>query len=153
MRGISFEIPNTYGKHLLDMLCDIQITSFFWQIGAGESYYIADDQLDQELFPPVENITGKYLYDIIAKEDYYVIFVNLKAFLSEQAMREIENYDMFLESECQLALFIIDTSHVHIYAKDQQMIQQLYTNAVAAKYEHIRFIVDDDDMLTTFNVF
>lgn len=37
MRGLSFEIPNTYGKHLFENLKCIDIQGFTWKIGDGEA--------------------------------------------------------------------------------------------------------------------
>lgn len=44
-RGISFEIPNSYGSHLGEILKPIDITTFSWFIGGEESYFIVDDTL------------------------------------------------------------------------------------------------------------
>lgn len=50
-RGISFEIPNTYGSFLGEILKPIDIPNFDWLIGGEESYFIVDDTLGDSLFP------------------------------------------------------------------------------------------------------
>ena len=40
VRGISFEIPNAYGRYLFEILDNIEITEFIWRIGGGEAYYV-----------------------------------------------------------------------------------------------------------------
>jgi len=153
VRGISFEIPNAFGKYLFEILNTINITEFFWRIGGGEAYYIESNQLDTSLFPPVDVIDGTTLYSTISKKDYYLIFADLKGFTEETDVREIENYQEFLKSKCQLVLLVVDSSWVYIYSKDQDTIKQLYSNAVAAKYNNIDYLTDENDSLTTLIAF
>lgn len=144
MRGISFEIPNAYGKYLFEILDNINITDFICRIGRGEAYTIEANQLNTSLFPTGDVMDGTTLYSIISKEDYYLIFADV---------REIETYQEFLKSECPFELLVVDSSSVYIYSKDQGTIKQLHSNVVAAKYENINFLTDENDTLTTLITF
>lgn len=80
-RGISFEIPNTYGSFLGEILKPIDISNFDWLIGGEESYFIVDDTLGDSLFPDmVIGMNGEELKKIINNNKYYLIFANLKAY-------------------------------------------------------------------------
>lgn len=153
MRGVSFEIPNAYGKYLFEILANIHITEFFWRIGGGEAYYVEANQFGPSLFPSVDIIDGTTLYNTILKQDYYLIFADLKAFTEKEDVKEIETYEAFVNSECQFVLLVVDSCLVYIYAKNQWMIMQLHDNAVAANYKEIHFLTDEDDPLTTFIAF
>ena len=69
---------------------------------------------------------GKELHKEISNDDYYLIFVDLKAFSRTSYVREIATYQEFVESDCQFVLLIVDSSFVTIYAKDQITIKQIY---------------------------
>lgn len=153
VRGISFKIPNSYGKYLFEILDNIDITEFIWSIGGGEAYYVEAHQLDTSLLPTGSIIDGKTLNNIISKKDYYLIFADLKGFTKEEDVREIETYQEFLESKCQFVLLVVDSSWIYIYSKDQDTIKQLHSNAVAAKYENINYLTDGNDTLTTLIAF
>ena len=153
MRGISFEIPNAYGKYLFEILENIEITEFIWRIGGGEAYYVEPNKLETSLLPTGSIIDGKTLNNIISKKDYYLIFADLKGFTKEEDVREIETYEEFLESNCQFVLLVVDSSWIYIYSKDPTIIKQLHSNAVAAKYENIKYLTDENDTLTTLIAF
>lgn len=55
MRGISFEIPNEYGKWLSDILKPIDFMNYNWLVGGGEEYKSQDNDL-KPLFPNDVNI-------------------------------------------------------------------------------------------------
>ena len=80
MRGISFEIPNAYGKYLFEILDGINIKGLTWKVGGGESYFIENNTLGNPLFPTNCIINGEGLHKEISREDYYLIFVDLKGF-------------------------------------------------------------------------
>ena len=152
MRGISFEIPNAYGRYLFEILDNIEITEFIWRIGGGEAYYVEASKLDT-LLPTGIIVDGQTLKNIISKKDYYLIFADLKGFTKEEDVREIETYQEFLESKCQFVLLVVDSSWIYIYSKDPDIIKQLHSNAVAAKYKNIKYLTDENDTLTTLIAF
>lgn len=153
MRGVSFEIPNEYGKQLFDIFKDIDITQWHWRIGGGESYIIEDGTLGKDLFDPVQVLTGEALYKFISEHDYYLIFTDLKAFDHAEDVMEIETYEDFVKSDCQLVLLVVDSSYVTVYAKDPSVIQDLYQRAIAVHYENIHYITHKDDPRTRLIAF
>ena len=153
MRGISFEIPNAYGRYLFEILDYIEITEFIWRIGGGEAYYVEKNELDTSLLPTGSIVDGNTLKNIISKKDYYLIFADLKGFTKEEDVREIGTYQEFLGSKCQFVLLVVDSSWIYIYSKDPDIIKQLHSNAVAAKYKNIKYLTDENDTLTTLIAF
>lgn len=145
MRGITFEIPNRYGKQLLDILKDIDLSRWDWQIGGGESYIVENDSLTKELFGTMTSLTGKELVKRISENDYYLIFVDLKAFPNLDSGLKVETYDNFLKSDCQFVLLVVDSSYVTIYSKDDALIHTLHDQANAAKYKNIEYSTDEND--------
>ncbi|MER1986710.1 MAG: DUF2691 family protein [Solibacillus sp.] len=153
MRGLSFEIPNQYGRYLFDILEGIDLKSYFWRHGGGEAYYIEDGTLGSPLFPKPYFYTGEELYRTISARDYYVIFADLKAFLNETDVQEIATYEEFLASPCEFVLLVVDCAYVTIYAKNEQVLRRLYKEAVAAGYKNVAYMTDDNDDRTTLIAF
>lgn len=152
MRGLSFEIPNKYGRFLFDILSAIDIKNDHWRVGGGEAYYIEADQLGAPLFLK-SAYTGDELYETLTANDYYVIFADLKAFPQQADVQEIPTYEAFVTSRCEFVLLIVDCAYVTLYAKSEQAIKQLYTQAITAGYTEVTYITDDNDDRTTLVAF
>lgn len=153
IRGITFEIPNAYGKYLFDILSDINLNGLAWRIGEGESYNIEKNTLGKPLFPSTGLVNGDTLYKNISKDEYYLIFVDLKAYPNKSDVKEIATYPEFIESECQFVLLIVDSSYVAIYSKDQKIIHQLFSKGISVGYENIQYITEENDENTTLIAF
>ncbi|MCZ2260827.1 DUF2691 family protein [Sporosarcina sp. G11-34] len=153
MRGVSFEIPNKYGKQLFDILKEVDVSRWDWQIGGGEAYIIENGTLGKDLFGTITSLTGKELFKLISENEYYLIFADLKAYMNVESELKVETYEDFLESDCQFVLLLLDSSYVTIYSKSKFTIQSFYDQAVAAKYEKVEYITDDNDERTTLIAF
>lgn len=153
MRGLSFEIPNAYGKYLFEILDGTNIKGLTWKIGDGESYFIENNTLGNPLFPTTCILDGEGLYKEISKQDSYLIFVDLKGFLKKSDVREIATYQEFVESECQFVLLLVDSSYVTIYSKDQITIKNIFAKAASAGYKNIEYITDENDERITLIAF
>ncbi len=139
MRGVSFYIPNEYDNILAGLLDGVDIEAFEWKLGGmNEAYVIENNELGRLLFQDGV-MSGKTLRRVILEQEYYLIFVDIKAFPtgSTTPVNDIATYEQFLASDCQLVLLVVDSSEVLIYAKDQQAIDDLYTTAVNAGYERV----------------
>jgi len=73
-RGISFEIPNEYGRFLEDILKPFKVEDYDWWIGGEESYIILDGKLDALFSGLIECMEGETLRNVIKNNDYYLIF-------------------------------------------------------------------------------
>jgi len=152
-RGVSFEIPNEYGSFLGEILKPIDITTFNWYIGGEEAYFIENGTLGQPLFTgKIYGMDGVRLKGIIDKNEYYIIFANLKAYPKDKNVIDIRTYEEFLKSDCQLVLIVIDCSYVAIYCKDKEKIENLYHSAKLNEFENIQYITDENDFRTRLSV-
>ncbi|KOP83866.1 DUF2691 family protein [Cytobacillus solani] len=152
-RGISFEIPNKYGNFLGKILKPIEMSKLNWHVENVESYLVVKDQLADELFPQQLNgMAGMGLRDYLENNTYYLIFADLKAFPSGESLRNVETYEEFVNSKCQLVLLIVDSAYVTIYCKEKEDIESLYQNAKSLGFENIQYITDDHDTRTRLSV-
>ncbi|MFG1733020.1 DUF2691 family protein [Paenibacillus sp. 843] len=152
-RGISFEIPNSYGSFLGEILKPIDITTFNWLIGGEESYFIVDNNIGESLFPDmVIGMNGEDLKKIIENDKYYLIFANLKAYPKGSNIKDVISYDEYLSSECQIVLLVIDSVYITVYCKDLEKLEDLYNHIKKQGFESLEYITDENDTRTGLSV-
>lgn len=134
------------------MLKPIDISSFDWWVGSEESYLVARGGLDEALFPEEPSIVeGSDLKRLFKDNIYYVIFADLKAYPKGEEVVDIETYEEFKESKCELVLLVADSTYVTVYAKDQKEIKSLYENAQNQGY-YVEYVTDENDGRTRLSV-
>ncbi|MBT2655810.1 DUF2691 family protein [Bacillus sp. ISL-18] len=151
-RGISFEIPNEYGRFLWEVLTPVELTKFIWRSGGEESYLIEDNELGKPLFTDEVNwIDCLSLKEHLEHNLYYLIFVDLKAYSKGINPSVIETYSDFLNSDCELVLLVVDSDFVTIYCKDSEKLEKLYSNAKTKGFENLHYITDKNDTRTNLS--
>ncbi|MCY7859479.1 DUF2691 family protein [Bacillus sonorensis] len=151
-RGVSFQIPNEYGNYLWKILKPFNVGNYLWKMG-GESYFVIDGELDYEQFL-LDNsvIEGADLASRLRNNQYYAIFVELRAYPLGKVVNQINTYEEFMNSECELVLLLVDSSYVSIYCKDTNVVEKLYLNALKNEFEDVKFITDENDVRTSLTV-
>jgi len=140
------------GKYLYEILVEVDFVNWTWLVCDEEAYIIENNELGKPLFTTKWITDGKTLYHYLSKQDYYLIFADLKAFPYREIVEEIEDYDSFLTSACTFVLLVVDSSYVTIYSKDQETILKLFEKMNAAGYENVEIITDVNDARTTMVV-
>ena len=152
-RGISFEIPNEYGGFLWEALKPINITEFIWHIGSEESYLVEDDKLGELLFPEeINDMDGLFLKKFLEDNKYYLIFADIKAYPKGKNPTNIETYEEFVNSDCELVLLVVDSVYFTIYCKDREKLESLYNNAKLKGFDDLQYITDENDTRTKLSV-
>ncbi|PFL24845.1 hypothetical protein COJ07_04270 [Bacillus cereus] len=151
-RGITVDIPNEYDNLLWKVLMPIDISLFDWWVGSEESYLVARGGLDEALFPEEPSIVeGADLKRLFKDNIYYVIFADLKAYPKGEEVVDIETYEEFKESKCELVLLVADCTYVTVYAKDQEAIELMYENAIDQGF-YVEYVTDENDGRTRLSV-
>ena len=151
-RGISFKLPNEYGTFLGDILKPIDISSFSWRIGEVETYQIINNELCEALFPEdKEIIEGIALKKLLENNSYYVIFADLQAY-PKGKITEINTYEEFAESNCELVLLVVDSYYATIYCKDKAKLELLFKNAQDYAFEDVEYVTNENDTRTGLSV-
>lgn len=151
-RGISFEIPNQYGSLLKSILNPIDVAAYNWYVGGEEAYLANNNQMTPLFSGELYGVKGTTLKHIIEQPNYYLIFVNLKAFPQQSTAVSVTTYDEFLASDCQLALLIIDSVYAAIYCKNFGQLKALYDNAQQNNFENVQYITAENDFRTRLSV-
>ena len=151
-RGISFELPNESGFFLADILKPIDMTAFSWRLGIGESYKVGNNEFSENLYLEDEKMMeGKLLKKLLENNSYYVIFADLQAHLKGK-VTEINTYEEFTKSECELVLLVVDSCYATVYCKNKDMLELLYENAQNCGFENIEYITVENDGRTRLSV-
>jgi len=152
-RGISLEIPNEYGCFLAEILQPFEITEYDWLSGGEESYLVGDGELGELLFTGEINWMDGFLFKKrIEDNKYYLIFANLKAYTKEKKQKDIETFEDYLNSNCELVLLVVDSVYVTIYCKDSEKLESLYENAKIKGFDNLQYITDKNDVRTKLSV-
>ncbi|MDF9557716.1 DUF2691 family protein [Bacillus tropicus] len=151
-RGIFVEIPNEYNNLLWKVLKPIHIPSYDWWVGSEESYLVARGGLDEALFPEEPSVMeGSDLNRLFKANVYYLIFADLKAYPKGEEARDIETYEEFKESKCEVAVLVVDAQYIQIYAKEQKAIELIYENAHDLGF-YVEYVTDENDGRTRLSV-
>ncbi|MCO4850684.1 DUF2691 family protein [Bacillus vallismortis] len=152
LRGVRFQIPNEYGVYLWRILQPLDISNYMW-LTSGESYFVIDGELDnEELFYDDAIVEGTDFANRLETNQHYTIFVELQAFPFGKTVDQVETYEEFVDSDCELVLLLADSSCVEIYCKDRNVIEKLYSNALQDHFEEVQLITEENNTRTRLTV-
>lgn len=153
IRGITFEVPNKWGYILRDILAPIDVSAFNWLVKNEEAYYVVGGELGEPLFNhKILHLGGQLLQKKIEEQMSYVIFAALKAYPKGSVPKELETYNDFKESDCELVLLIADGTFVTVYCKDNVLSETLFNHAKRKGYMDVAYTTDENDERTGFSV-
>jgi len=148
--GISF-FAKRHGDFILqDLLYGVPIENFHWSIGTCHLY---SNALNETRFDEVY-YNGNDFNEMVYQKThrYFIQFADFKAFPSKDNIIIITTIEEYLNSDCQIALFIIDIDEICIYSKDLKILQQIETNAQNKGYVEIEYFTKETNPLTGMNL-
>ena len=145
MIGIKFLIKNEYDIILNKIFHGIDCSNFRWKI---EDEEVLGEHV--EFFFDKTEYSNNEFHNMI-QQKHYPIFLNLQMDYKNSDVNEINNYDQFLISSCQLIIFIVDNVFVEIYAKNQTILERILKNAVDFDFSNIEYINESLDTYKKFS--
>jgi hypothetical protein len=144
--GVVFEIPNKYGKYLSDILEPLPFSEYHWLIDNDEIHLLENNEFTNEFLFKEEHriISGEGLYNTAKTNNYYLVFVTLKAFYKNGIVQPVSSYREFLDSDCQVALAVYDCSYVMFWCKNNKLVLNMYNYAQSKGYKNIKYISEKD---------
>lgn len=144
MIGISFEIPNKYGKFLNNILDNIELEKYLWNIYDSEV-------LNKE----GKNIFYNNIYNnkhiMKDNEDYYLIFANIQGCRKNSNRITIKSYQDFIKSNCEILIIIVDSIFVDFYAKDENILKIVKNNIKKYNFKNEKILKNIEDTIRSFN--
>ena len=154
MEGVVFHIRNEHGKQLYDIMKGIVDPSWYWSIVPQESHYSSGNSLydfRSLLFSESETMMdGQTFMKHISKEDYYLLFADMKAFPTLESVVSIDKEEDFMTSSCKLGLIVVDSVQVIVYSREKQMILDISERAESLGYNDIRLLTNKDTVLVVW---
>ena len=144
LRGIKFLIPNLTDTFISKILEGICVEQYIWKISEDEVY------LEGESLFLSEKLNGQDFRKAINHPRYYVVFANLQAYPVSSDFCELNTYEDYLKSTCEIVVLITDCIFVDIYCKQQADIEIIKTNAVNNYFCDIEYVTDENDIRTDF---
>lgn len=151
MIGLSIRVKNEPDRFLSKIFHGIDLTKYIWEINEDDIMYTENNKHMQGLF---ENdvMSGEEFFKCISKESYYLIFADIKAYLTGSNCVEINTYNDYLASDCQIILLCADSTFIDFYSKDIEILDQVHKNCVYNNFEQITIITEDNDSRTRMSV-
>lgn len=128
---IKFMIDNEYDTILNKIFNGIDLTQYNCRIEEEEVY----NEVGQVFFNEL-TYTGKELVEII-KQSHYPNFLNLQFYTGNIANNPIQNYEQFINSNCEMVILIVDSIFVEVYCKNQENIKKIFINATDNNFSNI----------------
>ena len=149
IRGLTFKISQEIANPLFSIFAGINTEIFSW--------FCVPDQ--EEVWNGKQNApffqkpdyTGKEFSNLI-KQDCYIVFLKLQAYPLKSKYCNIYTYEEFLKSNCQLLLLVYDCEFVEIYCKSENILKNLYDNAVNQRFCDVIFITDLNNNRSKFDI-
>lgn len=94
---------------------------------------------------------GLALKKLVKDNIYYLIFADLKAYPKGEIAIDIETYEEFKGSKCEVVVLAVDAQYIQIYAKNQKAIELMYENAQNQGF-YVEYVTDENDGRTRLSV-
>lgn len=137
MVGIKFQIRNEHDVVLDKIFENIDLKNYFFKITNEEVF----DEKGNNFFEQ-QIYTSLGFRNLIKLRKYYPVFLTLQLYKDNKNMVEIQNYDNYLNSDCELLLYIIDNIFVEIYSKNENYLKVIKHNVLKNKYVNVQDIND-----------
>lgn len=118
MIGIEINFESTYEKILYDLLKGIDSKKYNWNIVQQEIFY--EDDLNMTLGSYLSK-GMKFEEAIHDKGDYFVYFLNVQLYPKNAKESDIDTYDDFVKSDCELIVLFYDNSYIEFYIKSEYL--------------------------------
>lgn len=151
MIGLKFKIKNEYDTILNKILYNIDCSQYKWKIVEEEVLTHSTNSDNYNFF-----LKDKYTNDEfqkLIKKIHYPIFLNLQMFKINSKEKTIENYAQYLNSDCELIIFILDNEFTEIYVKEQTILEKIYKNALRFDFKNIEFINNKNEVKNIFSAY
>ncbi len=94
-----------------------------------------------------ESYSNREFKKLVEDGTYYPVFANIQIYRTQDEIEDIQTYEEFISSKCQLILLITDNEFVDIYTKNEKWLNTIYQNVVDNKFEDIKCIEADNSYI------
>lgn len=152
MIGLEIIKNNESDNFLYNFFYGIDFKKYNWVIDYEEILF--DEEGD---FFNKKIMNGQEFFKCITRNNYYVIFMDLKAYKFENKRIEnknikIETYNDYLKSDCEMIFLCSDSQFIDFYCKDKAVLETIHKNCFNSKLSVLE-ITEANNCRTKMSVF
>lgn len=147
IRGLSFEIDDPNDYVLRDLFKKIDINNKWIYIQEEEIY----TNVGYKQFFDKKIYSGNDFKKIICKP-HCAIFLNISVFPTIDTIKDNEDFNDYLKSECIFTLIITDSGYFDIYSKDESITYNLFDYYNDGLCDKLELTTDENDGRIIFSV-
>lgn len=148
LKGVYFKtLPSE--NLLYQILKPIDVKEYCWY-NVEEQNEVWDENISDLFFK--ENVYDGETFSRQIASNNFIVFLKLQAYFEKGSFSNINTYEEFQKSNCQMILLIYDCECVEIYSKDQMMLKSIYDQAILNNYTEVKFIDEKNFFRTTMNI-
>lgn len=138
---LDIEVKNDYNNYLYRIFQGIDLSNYIWDVIHEDLFYDRDHHgnVKQDFFGYKEQITNEEFIKCISRKDYYMIFVDLKAYPIGSTHTEINVYKDFVDSNCCIVFICYDSSYINFYCKNSEILEKVYNNCLGDEFEKVEW--------------
>lgn len=154
IRGINIEVPNKYSNYLAKIFDGIDIARYCWELVSEEILIPRKgDTPDTKFLANFADIlTTVKFKELLALQKYLLYFFDIRAFESEDEIIELDTYEDFLKSKCQIYFCCYDVMWFDIYCKDESLTYKFLENSKKIDGAVAEITTDENDGRTRLGI-
>lgn len=137
MIGIEFEYNINYTNIFKTLLKNINLDNYEWEIAELDACTKNGKDISQMFSNDIRKI-------VKSKEDYMTMFANIRVYPQRSEISSIDNYEDFVNSECELIILIYDVGEFEIYFKKNELKEQILKNIKELKINYTEKTTEND---------
>lgn len=139
MIGLDIRVKNEYSNYLYKIFSGINLLNYVWQIKTDDFLYSENGELKENFFG-TNILSGEEFIRCISRDSYYIIFADIKAYpIGDEKSIEIETFNDFLESNCELVLLCTDSTFIEFYCKDRDILDRVFNNCIDNDFVEVQY--------------
>jgi hypothetical protein len=144
-------VENKYDKYLSKIFNGIDLNNYNWQIEFDDIFYTTNGKVQDRFFPE-SNLNGEEFGKYISRENYYLVFAEIKAFPKGSECTKINTFKEFLDSNCEIAFLCIDSIYIEFYCKNNIIIEIVHNNCMRYGIKEAKYRTISDVLERNINV-
>ena len=149
IRGVEFLRTEGYDRFLYDMFQNIALEKYDLYIRDVDIAMGNESISDIEL---PDCMRGEEFLKAVDEKSYLTIFIDITAYPKGAQKKELEVYEDFLDSKCEIVFLVHDVKYVEIYTKDDKILYQFIENAKKVGCKDLSIKTDENDDRTGLSV-
>lgn len=125
MIGLEVIKNNESDNFLYKFFEGIDFQKYKWVIDHEEILFEEDKK-----FFDSETLNGQDFFKCIIRKNYYIVFLDLKIYKAEGIKTEIETYNDYLKSDCEMIFLCSDAKYINFYCKDREVLDKIFQNCL-----------------------